>query len=109
MKSAMLAGRLGTTPGFLSQVLTPLVAHGWVRSDPGPTGGYTASVDLGRVSVLEIIEAVEGPTDSGRCVMEDRACAGSGPCALHRPWSGARAQLLTELSDTTLSSLVPEG
>jgi Rrf2 family protein len=105
VKAAMLAGRLGTTPGFLSQVLTPLVGRGWIRSEPGPSGGYTAAIDPSQVSVLDVIEAVEGPTESGRCVMEDRACAGSGPCVLHRPWSDARAQLLRELAATPLSSL----
>jgi Rrf2 family iron-sulfur cluster assembly transcriptional regulator len=108
-KSAVLAERLETTPGFLSQVMTPLVAKGWVRSDPGPSGGYTLVVDPRRVSVLEIIETMEGPTESGRCVMEDRACAGGGPCALHTPWSAARMRLLKELSRTRLSSLTPGG
>ncbi|MBK9177987.1 MAG: Rrf2 family transcriptional regulator [Acidimicrobiales bacterium] len=104
-KSPELARRVGTTPGFLSQVMAPLVARRWVRSDPGPTGGYAAVVDLDAVSVLDVIEAVEGPTDAGRCVLEDRACSGAGPCALHVPWSRARAQLLGELAGTPLSSL----
>jgi len=106
-KSSVLAESVGTTPGFLSQAMTPLVAKGWVRSEPGPSGGYTALVDPARLSVLEIIEAVEGPTDTGRCVLEDRACAGAEPCALHRPWSSARSQLLGELAGTPLSSLMP--
>lgn len=107
-KSSALADAVGTTPGFLSQAMTPLVAAGWVRSEPGPTGGYTAAVDAGDVSVLDVIEAVEGPTDTARCVLEDRACAGAGPCALHRPWSSARAQLLDELAGTPLSTLIPK-
>ena len=108
-KASVLADRVGTTPGFLSQAMTPLVAQGWVRSDPGPTGGYTVLVDPAALTVLEVIEAVEGPTDTGRCVLEDRPCAGTGAaglCALHRPWSGARAQLLVELGRTPLSSLL---
>src|SRR5688500_15833892 len=86
-KSSELAERLGTTPGFLSQVLSPLVAQGWVRSDPGPSGGYRLAVAADEVSVLDVIEAVEGPTDTGRCVLEDRPCGGAGLCALHVPWS----------------------
>jgi len=104
-KASVLAGRVGTTPGFLSQVISPLAAKGWVRSDPGPTGGYVATLDLDTVSVLDVIEAVEGPTDTGRCVLEDRPCAGGGLCALHVPWLQARGQLLTELAATPLSSL----
>jgi len=106
-KSSVLAESVGTTPGFLSQAMTPLVAKGWVQSEPGPSGGYAALVDTAQLSVLDIIEAIEGPTDTGRCVLEDRVCAGGEPCALHRPWSSARSQLLGELADTPLSSLMP--
>lgn len=104
-KAVDLAAAVGTTPGFLSQVIAPLATRGWVRSEPGPTGGYAATVDLDEVSVLEVIEAVEGPSDTGRCVLEDRPCGSGGTCALHLPWTRARATLLAELAGTPLSSL----
>lgn len=104
-KAVALAERVGTTPGFLSQALSPAVAAGWVRSDPGPTGGYSLVTDLEQVSVLDVIEAVEGPTDAGRCVLEDRTCQGGGPCALHQPWSRARAVLTQQLADSSIGSL----
>ena len=105
VKAAELAEVLGTTPGFVPQVLHPLVAQGWVDSEPGPTGGYARVAPLERISVLDVIEAVDGPTVTGRCVLEDRPCTESGPCALHHPWSRARAHLLDELGATPLSDL----
>ena len=57
-KASLLAEAVGTTTGFLSQVMTPLVAQGWVRSDPGPTGGYTCLIDINNISILEVIEAI---------------------------------------------------
>lgn len=39
-KGSELAGTIGTTPGFLAQLLGPLVRRGWVESAVGPTGGY---------------------------------------------------------------------
>lgn len=104
-KSVELAEAIGTTPGFLSQAMTPLAANGWVRSVPGPSGGYLLTTDLRDVSVLDVIEAIEGPSEAGRCVLEDRPCGNGGPCALHQPWQRARAQLLDELSNSTLSAL----
>lgn len=101
VKGPALADAVGSTSGFLSQVLTPLVRAGWVRSDPGPAGGYSLAVDLGSVSVFAVIEAIEGPTDSGRCVLADRPCNDAGTCALHVPWLRARAQLLRELDATS--------
>lgn len=103
VKGPVLAEAVGSTAGFVSQVLTPLVRAGWVRSDPGPTGGYSLVADLEDVSVLAVIEAVEGPTDSGRCVLADRPCNESGTCALHMPWLRARARLLHELDRTSVA------
>lgn len=105
-KAAVLADAVGTTKGFLTQVMNPLVQQGWVRSDPGPTGGYSSNFDPDEVSVLAVIEAIEGPIDTGLCVLEDRACAQSGTCALHRPWSRARGHLLDDLGGQRLSSLI---
>lgn len=104
-KSTELAEAIGTTSGFLSQAMTPLAARGWIRSEPGPSGGYLLTADLAEVSVLDVIEAIEGPSDAGRCVLEDRPCAASGPCALHQPWQRARSQLLDELSTSSLAAL----
>jgi len=99
---------VGTTPGFLSHAMLVLVQRGWVRSEPGPLGGYTATFDPEAISVLDVIEAIEGPTDSGQCVLESRACGETGLCALHLPWSKARMDLLTRLSMTPLSSLMSD-
>lgn len=107
--SAALAERLGTTPGFLSHAMTPLVSRGWVRSVPGPGGGYTLDAALDDISVLAAIEAVEGTTDVTRCVMEDRACRSAATCALHHPWTDARTALLDRLGDTRLGDLVSAG
>ncbi|MEM1334174.1 MAG: Rrf2 family transcriptional regulator [Actinomycetota bacterium] len=107
LKGRDLAERLETTAGFLPQVMTPLVQAGWVRSDPGPTGGYTLAVDLGAISVLDVVEAVEGPTDTGKCVVAEKACDADRPCALHVAWSTARSRLLEALGGTRLTDLSP--
>jgi len=97
VKGPTLATAVGSTSGFVSQVLTPLVRRGWVRSDPGPTGGYSLAVNLDEVSVLAVIEAIEGPTDAGQCVLVDRPGDESATCALHAPWLRARSRLLADL------------
>lgn len=98
MKAADLAAVLGTTPGFLTQVMNPLVKARWVRSVPGPTGGYTLTPAGSTVSVLDVIETVDGPTSTGQCVVEDRPCGGSETCVLHAAWAAARATLTSALA-----------
>ncbi len=104
-KGSALAADLDSTAGYLSQVMTPLVKAGWVRSDPGPSGGYSLAADLKSISVLDVIEAVEGPTDNGQCVLQNRPCGESGPCTLHEAWSNARSQLVSKLASTPMSNI----
>jgi Rrf2 family protein len=105
MKSAAIAGELGTTSAFVPQIVGPLVKAGWVRSDPGPTGGYAGCTSLDEVTVLDVIEAVDGATDAGRCVVADRPCVEGSPCALHVAWTRARKELVDVLGGTRISDL----
>ena len=103
-KSVDLAAELGTTTDFVPQIVGPLVKTGWLRSEPGPRGGYTSVVALDDVSVLQVIEAVDGPTDAGRCVVADRPCTAATPCTLHLAWASARPELLRILAETPVSA-----
>lgn len=103
LKGQDLAERIGTTVSFVAQVVNPLVRAGWVSSDPGPSGGYSLEHELASISLLQVIEAVEGPTEPGRCVLIDRPCDEQEPCALHAPWTRARGLLLDELASTTVA------
>jgi Rrf2 family iron-sulfur cluster assembly transcriptional regulator len=105
VKAGELADDIGSTRGFVPHIAAPLVARGWVTSGTGPTGGYACAVSLDEVSVLEVIEAVEGATDSGACVLEDRPCDGRSSCALHGPWQTARAQLRDQLASVAVSAV----
>jgi Rrf2 family protein len=105
LKAQALAESLCTTPAFVPQVIGPLVKAGWVRSDPGPNGGYSLTVSLGEVSVLDVVEAVDGPTDSGICVVAGDACNADQPCVLHDAWTRARRDLMRGLDAITIASL----
>jgi Rrf2 family protein len=105
LKAGDLARALDSTPGFVPQVVGPLVKAGWVRSDPGPTGGYVMIVPPDEVSVLDVVEAVDGPTDDGRCVVADVPCGRDGTCALHFAWAQARDELTRSLAAVPVSDI----
>ena len=49
---------------FLLQILRNLVTHGILRSTRGVDGGYALVRPANEISLLEVIEAIEGPYDS---------------------------------------------
>jgi Rrf2 family protein len=80
---------------FLLQILRNLVAHGVLESTRGVDGGYTLRLSPNDVSLLDIIEAVDGPMVSSLPVAE-----GLNP--------GSREKLehfLTEVSEETRTKL----
>lgn len=107
MKGSDLAEMVQTTIGFLPQVLAPLVRRGWVDSAPGPTGGYVLSADLDDVSLLEVIEAVEGPLEQEVCVLDGGRCENVDRCVVHEAWMKARDQLYEELAMVPISRTEP--
>lgn len=100
---SQLAEAIDTTPGFLPQAINPLIKRGWIDSRPGTNGGYSSRVDPAHISVLELIEAVEGPIDDQTCVLRDAECPNVAPCAMHHPWSRARDALKQELAATCVA------
>lgn len=104
-KGASLAVELGTTSYYLPEVMRPLVQAGWVKSVPGPLGGYVLAADPPSVSVLMLIEAVEGPTRDDRCVLRGTPCPAEDLCAMHAAWARAREALLVELDQSPLSEM----
>ncbi len=98
-----LAEALSTTRQYLPQILNPLVKARWVRSTPGPHGGYELLVPLEEISLLELIEVMEAPTRNDLSVLTGESCPQDELCALHGAWQQARDALMRELDQMSLA------
>jgi Rrf2 family protein len=90
---------------YLPQLLAPLVRGGLLLATAGPEGGYALARDPASVTVLEVIEAAEGPLESPRCVLRGGPCDWAETCPLHDAWTRARSALAAELHATTFAEL----
>jgi Rrf2 family protein len=97
VSGSALASAIGTTTSFLPQVVAPLIDRGWVASERGPGGGYSLTETSVDVSLFELLEATEGPTVDGRCVLRDQPCPGNDSCPAHTVWTDARGVLIEGL------------
>jgi Rrf2 family protein len=92
-----LADALDTTVTFLPQVMSPLVKAGWVESGRGPGGGYRLTARAHGISLFDVVERTEGPSDDGRCVLRDDPCPGEQACQMHTVWIEVRELLIEGL------------
>ncbi len=104
-KSSEIAAAIDASAQYLPQVMAPLVRRGWVASDPGPTGGYRLIVSPEDISLLDLIETMEGPTKNHQCALDGGDCDETRPCAIHDPWVEARDALLARLAATTMAEM----
>jgi Rrf2 family transcriptional regulator, iron-sulfur cluster assembly transcription factor len=100
--AAGLAALVETTPAYLSQVMGPLLQAGWVGSTFGPGGGYHLTDDAADLSVLDVVEAMEGPVKPDTCLLRGTTCSDGEACAVHVGWSEATAALRAGLAGTSL-------
>ena len=107
-RAADIGEQLDISADSVAQLVMPLARSGWVRSRPGPTGGYELAVALTEISVLDLIEALEGVPAPDRCVMADRPCPAPEPCAMHDAWVPARGRMLEQLANTSLEAVTAD-
>jgi Rrf2 family protein len=91
---------------FLLQVLRNLVTHGILQSTRGVDGGYTLERRPDEISLLEVIEAIEGPLTSGAAVSE--TLPPEAQAKLHDALQEVTANTRRELAAIKLSHLIPK-
>jgi Rrf2 family protein len=107
-KAAAIAAATGIPPVFVARVLANLQRQGFLNARAGQQGGYRLARPPQEITLLEVIEAVEGPLVTRDCVLRDTTCGAQGRyCVLHDAWSTAQSALRDSLAQTPLSSAVP--
>ena len=96
--------RQGVPGKFLEQLLGALRKAGLVSAVRGARGGFTLTRDPSQISVLEVVEALEGPLAPTSCD-GGSLCGRSGACAAAGVWGKATEALRQVFETTTLADL----
>lgn len=104
----MTASELGdlceVPAGNVPTVVSALSRARLLLCSPGRGGGCTLAKDPGEMTMLEVIEALEGPLVPDHCLLDSRRCHDRDPeCALHEAWSQGRNAAIDALASTTLA------
>ena len=94
---------------FACKILQKLQSAKLVRSSMGPKGGYYLSKPPARVSLLEVIEAVQGRVSLNKCLLADDACDRKPNCRVSEKLAELQEYVESFLRDVTLDEFIKNG
>ena len=91
---------------FLAKIFQNLVKGGLIGSSRGARGGFTLLKQPKEITVLQVIEAIEGRIALQRCLQETPNCEHMEGCALCGLFEEAQDRVREVLGQTTLADLM---
>jgi Rrf2 family iron-sulfur cluster assembly transcriptional regulator len=93
---------------YLVKIFSALAKAGIVSSIRGKGGGYVLARDPDAVTLLDVIEAVEGPITLNLCQHDPPRCD-RVECVLRPVWAGLQGDIRTRLGSLTLAGCLADG
>jgi Rrf2 family protein len=103
-----IAAAVEVPPTFLAKIFQQFSKMGLVKSFRGTGGGFMLGRLPGDITLLEVVEAVEGPVAPNRCVASVGECERSVFCNVHPVWKHVQEQVCDVLKGVTLKDLAKQ-
>lgn len=100
-----IAIQFKVSEAHLAKVMQLLRKANLTTGTRGPHGGYKITRDPGEITLLEIYMAIEGQPQRSDCLFRQPVCV-NGHCVLGNLMSGISNQIITYMSETSLSTLL---
>jgi Rrf2 family protein len=94
-------------PSFLAKIISQLSIAGLIHTSRGARGGVSLARTPGEVSILEVVEAIDGPITLNECTENASACPFTDDCPLRPLWCDTQSELVKRLRNTSFADFVP--
>jgi Rrf2 family iron-sulfur cluster assembly transcriptional regulator len=91
---------------YLARIINALAHEGLVIAKRGYRGGIALARPAREISLLQVVEAVEGPDWIAPCLLGLNDCAAHNNCPTHIVWQRVVKQLKAVMSRTTLADVM---
>ena len=105
---ASISERQKISLSYLEQLFGKLRRNNIVESVRGPGGGYYLARPGSKISIAEIVIAVDEPLDATKCGGKGNCHGEQHPCITHDLWMGLNESILNYLQAITLQQLVDD-
>ena len=106
LSASELAEAAGLEAPTVAKVLKPLAQAGLVEGFRGAGGGYRLSRDAADVSLVEIVEAMEGPLGMTECSLHESNCGIEHTCGVRANWRRINDVVADALRGVTLAQML---
>ncbi|HUW00080.1 MAG TPA: Fe-S cluster assembly transcription factor [Gallionella sp.] len=103
---AAISERQKISLSYLEQLFGKLRRNNIVESVRGPGGGYYLARPSSKISIAEIVIAVDEPLDATKCGGLGNCQGDEQPCITHDLWMGLNKQIYGYLEEVSLQQLV---
>lgn len=100
-----IAASQGISEKYISRLIVPLNKAGFVRSIRGVRGGFVLAKSPADITLLAVVEAMEGRVAVVECVTDKAFCAKSNDCSACEMWTGLSAEIRQAMAKVTLADL----
>jgi len=100
-----IAAQEGISYQLACKLMQRLHDAGLVQSSMGPRGGFRLSRDPSKITVLEIMEVIQGPLRLNRCLLSVKACPRHKRCTVRVRLVELQERMSSYLSQLTLNEL----
>jgi len=101
-----IAQKQEISEGYLEQIIPSLKAAGLINSSRGAHGGYTLAKPPSKITLKEIIAALEGSLALSECIKTPQVCSRAGFCVTRELWDEISEKMINTLDSKTLQDLV---
>ncbi len=105
--ASQLADALNLPAPTVSKILKILVKNQLVISHRGAMGGYQLAKPLKSISIVEIIEAMEGRISVTQCGAGTGLCTHERSCSMRDPWQRINQMVVNLLSQVSIADMQP--
>ena len=95
-------------PSFLAKIVSQLSVAGLLQTSRGARGGVSLARSPENISLLEVVEAIDGPILLNECVAANGVCNFGDDCPMRPIWCETQEELITRLKTTTFDSFIKD-
>jgi Rrf2 family iron-sulfur cluster assembly transcriptional regulator len=104
-----IASAMRIPSAFLGKIAQRLARSGLIEIVQGPKGGYRLLRAPEEITLLDVVEAVDGELFLNDCVVRPESCFRNPECSVYLVWKKARDQLRETLREASFDKLLKQG